>query len=79
MPTQPFAGGGYRFLPGVFQYSGGVAAEPGFRIERARFAKLLPLDAGFAAIETYLAGLGRPVLAYCAAELRSPKPKYSLR
>jgi hypothetical protein len=73
MPTQPFEGGGYRFLPGVFQYSGGVAAEPGFRIERARFARLLPLDEGFAAIEAYLEKLGRPVLAYCAAELRSPR------
>src|SRR5438876_1209205 len=39
MPNvQSFAPGGYRFIPGPFQYSGGVAAEPGFRIERARFA-----------------------------------------
>jgi hypothetical protein len=71
--AQPFAGGGYRFLPGVFQYSGGVAAEPGFRIERARFAKLLPLADGFAAVEAHLQRLGQPVGAYCAAELRSPK------
>jgi hypothetical protein len=73
MPTQPFAGGGYRFLPGVFQYSGGVAAEPGLAIERARFARLMPLADGFAAIEAYLARRGRPIGAFCAAELRSPK------
>ena len=40
MPTvQPFPAGGYRFISPQFQYSGGVAAEPGFRLERARFAR----------------------------------------
>jgi hypothetical protein len=68
-----FAPGGYRFIPGPFQYSGGVAAEPGFRIERARFTRLLPLAEGFAAIEAHLASLGRPPTAFCACELRSPK------
>jgi hypothetical protein len=44
-PTlQPFPAGGYRFISHQFQYSGGVAAEPGFRIERAREA-LSPLEA----------------------------------
>ena len=33
--VQPFPAGGYRFITHQFQYSGGVAAEPGFRIERA--------------------------------------------
>ncbi|MGE5269166.1 MAG: hypothetical protein ACM3JG_05780 [Thiohalocapsa sp.] len=70
--TQPFAPGGYRYIPGQFQYSGGVAAEPGFRIERARFARLLPLADGFAAAEAHLARLGRPPTAFCACELRSP-------
>ncbi len=73
MPSiQPFAPGGYRFIPGPFQYSGGVAAEPGFRIERARFARLLPLGQGFAAVEAHLAALGRKPTALCACELRSP-------
>jgi hypothetical protein len=73
MPTaQPFPAGGYRFMPYAFQYSGGVAALPGCRIERARFARLLPLADGFDAIEAYLAGLGRPPTALCACELRSP-------
>ena len=74
MPSlPPFEPGGYRFLPYQFQYSGGVAAMPGFRVERARFARLLPLAEGFDAIEAYLAGLGRPPTALCACELRSPR------
>ena len=73
MPSaEPFAPGGYRFIPGAFQYSGGVAALPGFRIERARFARLLPLAEGFAAVEAHLARLGRKPTAFCACELRSP-------
>src|SRR5216683_5340233 len=70
--TQPFATGGYRFIPFQFQYSGGVVAEPGFRIERARFARPLPLAQGFDAVEAHLAALGRPPTAFCACELRSP-------
>jgi hypothetical protein len=73
MPTlQPFPAGGYRFINHQFQYSGGVAAEPGFRIERARFARPVPLAEGFDAIEAYLAGIGRSPTAFCACELRSP-------
>jgi hypothetical protein len=73
MPAvQPFVPGGYRFITHAFQYSGGVAAEPGFRIERARFANPPPLAEGFDAIEGYLARLGRPPTAFCACELRSP-------
>jgi hypothetical protein len=69
-----FTRGGYRFLNGVFQYSAGVAAEPGFEIIRARFAKPVPIDKGFERIEAHLAGLGRPIFAFCACELRSPRP-----
>jgi hypothetical protein len=69
-----FPDGGYRYVPGVFQYSAGVAAEPGFAIERARFARVVPLDEGFARIEAYLKAIGRPVTAFCACELRSPAP-----
>jgi hypothetical protein len=74
MSTRPFAPGGYRFIPAVSQYSGGVAAEPGHRIERVRFARVVPLAEGFAAIERHLASIGRPVTAFCACELRSPAP-----
>ncbi len=41
--TIAVAAGGFRFVPGVYQYSAGVAAEPGFRIERALFAEPVPL------------------------------------
>ncbi|MGH8736585.1 MAG: 2-amino-5-chloromuconate deaminase CnbZ [Burkholderiales bacterium] len=69
-----FADGGYAFLKGVYPYSQGVIALPGFALERARFARPLPLAQGFAAIESQLAALGRPRTALCAAELRSPRP-----
>lgn len=72
MPVQPFAPGGYRFLTHAFQYSGGVAAEQGFAIVRARLSRLLPLQAGFDAVEAHLKSLGRPFQAFCACELRSP-------
>ena len=69
-----FPRGGFRYIKGVFQYSAGVAAEPGFEIERARFARPVPLADGFARIEAHLARLGRPTTAFCACELRSPEP-----
>ena len=67
------AGGGYRFIESVFQFSGGVAAQPGFGIERAMFAQPLPIADAFAAIESHLSAIGRPTTALCAYELRSPE------
>jgi hypothetical protein len=67
-------GGGYRFIKGVFPYSAGVAAEPGFRIERVRFSSVVPMEEGFRRIAGHLASLGRPPGAFCACELRSPEP-----
>jgi hypothetical protein len=72
--TAVFGAGGYRYVRGPFQYSGGVAAEPGFAIERARFPKPIPVEEGFRAIEQYLDGIGRPYTSFCACELRSPAP-----
>ena len=72
--TVVFSPGGYRYIKAVFQYSGGVAAEPGFEIERARFLKPLPLAAGLQAAEAHLKALGRPTTAFAACELRSPAP-----
>jgi hypothetical protein len=69
-----FREGGYRYIKAVFQYSSGVAAEPGFEIVRARLARALPLKEGFAAVEAHLQAAGRPATAFCACELRSPKP-----
>ena len=70
--TAIFEPGGYRYVRGRFQYSGGVAAEPGFAIERTRFHRPVPLEEGFRRIESHLAGIGRPATAFCACELRSP-------
>lgn len=65
---------GYSFIPGVFQYSAGVAAMPGYRIERVMFRDALPLEAGFAEAAHYLQAIGAPLAALCACELRSPAP-----
>ncbi|MCW5751179.1 MAG: hypothetical protein KIT81_08525 [Alphaproteobacteria bacterium] len=65
---------GFRFIKGVFQYSGGVASEAGHEIRRARFIRPVPLADGFAAIEKHLKSLDRPLSAFCACELRSPAP-----
>ena len=69
-----FPDGGFAFLRGVFPYSQGVVAAAGFAIERARFAEPLPIAEGFRFIAAYLERLGRPKTAFCACELRSPKP-----
>ncbi len=64
--------GGYRFLPSVFQYSAGVAALSGYRIQRVRFGRPLPLADGFSFIERFIRSAERPLTAFCACELRSP-------
>jgi hypothetical protein len=69
-----FAAGGYRFLPSVFQYSGGAAALPGHAVERVRFRAPVPLAEGFARIERIITQAGRPLTSFCACELRSPAP-----
>lgn len=67
-----FASGNYRFIPSVFQYSGGAAADAGFEVERVRFRTPVPLAAGFQRIAEHIKGAGRPLTAFCACELRSP-------
>jgi hypothetical protein len=69
-----FAEAGYGFLKGGFPYSQGAAALPGFAIERVRLLEPLPMQEGFRFISDWLARLGRPRIALCAAELRSPRP-----
>jgi len=70
----PFPDGGYRFLRGVFPYSAGVAAMPGYEIVRARLARPLAIEPGFAAIRAHLESVRRPLTSFCACELRSPAP-----
>jgi hypothetical protein len=74
MTAVAFAPGGYRYIPGVFQYSGGVASLRGCAIERVRFHRPVPLARGFALIEDHLKALKRPLTSFCACELRSPAP-----
>src|ERR1043166_2910262 len=69
-----FPAGGYRYIPAVFQYSGGVSALPEFAIERIRFKNPVPLPQGFERIERIIAAAGRPLTSFCACELRSPAP-----
>lgn len=70
--TDEFPAGNYRFIPAVFQYSSGAAADSGFEVERVRFDKLLPLAEGFAQAAKYIQAAGRPLTSFCACELRSP-------
>lgn len=72
--AKEFAPGNYRFLPAVFQYSGGVAATPGYAIERVRFARPVPLVEGFRRAAAIIQARNRPLTAFCACELRSPAP-----
>ena len=74
MTTKVFAPGGYRFIPGVFQYSGGAAAEPGYAVERVTFGRPVPLAQGFERVAAIIKARGRPLTAFCACELRSPAP-----
>jgi hypothetical protein len=72
MTTQDFTAGNYRFIPAVFQYSSGAAADAGYEIERVRFDRLVPLAEGFAQAAKYIQEAGRPLTSFCACELRSP-------
>lgn len=66
--------GGYRFIPGVSQYSGGVVATDGYAIVRVQFEQPLPLKAGMDRAAQIIKSVGRPLTAFCACELRSPAP-----
>jgi hypothetical protein len=72
MTTRDFPAGNYRFIPAVFQYSSGAAADSGFEIERVRLDRMLPLAEGFAQVAKYIQAAGRPLTSFCACELRSP-------
>lgn len=74
MQTLAFEPGGFRFIKGVFQYSGGVSALPGHRLVRVRFRELQPLAQGFRRIEEIIGAARRPLTAFAACELRSPAP-----
>src|SRR5260370_18506114 len=68
-----FPKGGYRFIPGGFQFSGGVAAAAAFEIKPSRFRPPMPLINGFCRIEAIITAAARPPPAFCACELRPPR------
>jgi hypothetical protein len=70
--TRDFPAGNYRFIPAVFQYSSGVAADRHYEIVRVRFIKPEPLADGFQQVAQYIKDAGRPLTSFCACELRSP-------
>ena len=72
--TKEMPSGGYRYIPSVFQYSGGVSAMSGHVLQRVQFSKPLPMDRGLEKIREYLISIDRPLQAFCACELRSPAP-----
>jgi hypothetical protein len=74
MTAVDFAAGNYRFIPAVFQYSGGAAALQGYAVERVRLRTPVPLARGFELIERHITNAGRPLTSFCACELRSPAP-----
>jgi hypothetical protein len=74
LPVKVIANRGYKYIPAVFQYSSGIAALPGFKLHRIRFARLVPMIDGFRWIENYLTNIGRPLTAFAACELRSALP-----
>jgi hypothetical protein len=67
-----FPAGGYRFIRGSLAYSLGVAALPGFRLERVRFQSPVRFDDAFRRMADILADAKRPASALAACELRSP-------
>lgn len=73
-PSIEITEGGYRSVPLVPQFSAGVAALPGFSLQRVRFERPVALDRGFERIAAYLTAAGRPLTAFAACELRSPAP-----
>lgn len=72
--TVEAANSGYRFMPGVSQYSCGVGALPGFTLQRLRFSSVVPLKQGFDKIAEIITKAGRPLTSFAACELRSPAP-----
>lgn len=61
-------------MRGGSAYSAGVVAAPGFAIEQVRFARAIPLTAGFELVDAHLCAAQRPRAALCAIALRSPAP-----
>ena len=70
LETAAFEAGNYRYIRGPFQYSGGVAAEQGYAIERVRFSRPLPMVEGFRA-SIAPASLAQSTATYIRARVTS--------
>ena len=66
--------GNYRVLPSGAAYCAGIVPDAGFEVVRAELQTWLPLEQGYAFIESHLKNIGRPVQAFCGIELRIPAP-----
>ncbi len=66
-------GSGYRFMPAGPVFAAGAVAEPGYEVVHALLARWLPLEQGYALVETHLKSLGRPMQALCGMQLRLPR------
>lgn len=65
--------GGLRFAPGGQVFATGAVAAEGHGLVHAMLDPWLPLDEGYALVESHLRGLGRPMQALCGMELRLPR------
>lgn len=65
--------GDFKFTPGSPTFCGDVLPLRGHTLAHATFVKPLPLTRAFSAIKKYLNGIGRPMAAFCGAELRMPE------
>jgi hypothetical protein len=61
--------GGYRYIPFAFQYSGGVAALDGFRIERVTFSERQIYEAAMDRLAAELAALDKTDKATASEKL----------
>ena len=67
--------GNYRFITLEGRpFSGGVVADEGYDITRARFEHPIPFDSGLAAAARHVVAAGRTVNAIAGFELRIPEP-----
>ena len=67
-------GRGYSFLEGIYPYSSGVVANPGFEIVHVTLNSWLPWQDGMQQARRFVESEGGGVEQLCAFELRCPRP-----
>jgi len=67
-------GRGYSFLEGIYPYSSGVVAKPGFEIVHVTLNSWLPWRDGMRQAREFVEAEGKSVEQLCAFELRCPRP-----